>query len=260
MTYQPAFAPLGKLTYLGAGNKRQFVRPAGVPYPSDPTFRYCVDRVDSFSTRYRTDREIQKRKHQRRQFLDKISVDGDGCWIWLGTVDRSARCRPVFRGSWQGQPGTRVVGAFRWLVAEWFPDQLGHLDRWHGHTVAKCQKRACVRPQCRSAGYDQRLFPTRPPTRHLHLSRDTVAYIKRELATKRSVRALAAEVGCTRHAIYDIRKGKFHRDVPAAPPELQPSTVIDRVQTVTGRLRGPEAPPIQGLRPSSAPGRSERAK
>lgn len=148
-------------------------RPAGMPYPQDETYRFMVRNVDNFRTGFSTVSEIVRRRWRRRKFLELITVDGDGCWIWMGSA--SAAGTEFYRG--RGVPGSRWKGgkatAFRYLMEEWFAhlEPTLHPTRADGrpgakpYTVAQCGKGLCIRPQCRRAYFKGYAYERGPEVR-----------------------------------------------------------------------------------------------
>lgn len=103
--------------------------------PTDHGFEYLV------KTAYR--RYDVKANRQRRAWLDRVRVDDDGCWTWVGPV--SSRGFPRF--------GKEMRSAYTSMLRLWGVDADPGAYR-------RCMKRLCVRPSCMTVGISW--YPDRP--------------------------------------------------------------------------------------------------
>lgn len=231
-------------------------RPPGLPYPDDTTYRHIRTNVDNFPHGFRTEREIYQRRQKRRQFLDLISADEDGCWIWEGTMN-STRGVPVFWAKYRRFTGSGWIETapisghpFLWLMLEWFPNEILKLERAgngtiRGHnrrTVAICGKLRCIRPQCRRSG---RRAPVPAPRTGQHghpggakrtFTPDQVRLIRKRRQNGEKLSEIAADLGRPRETVSAVARGRAYAWVTEAPEgSLEPFTEVHG--TMGGRFQ-----------------------
>lgn len=220
---------------------RPWRRPEGVPYPSDPTFRFMVTNVDNFRHAYRTEREILKRMHQRRRFLNMITVDQDGCWVWLGPRNRANRNLPTFQATWAHGRPQRPGNPFLWLIQEWFPGEMERLRGVQYRSEATCGKTSCIRPQCRKAGYNHLLtIPVQDRPMKRSLTPDLVRWIRAERRQGRSYASLAAELKVDHMTVWRAGQGETYKWVEDEPegPENPAQRSLETFTGVSGTIGG----------------------
>lgn len=224
-------------------------RPPGLPYPTDATFRYLWSTADSVPGYFRTEREIYQRAAKRQQLLKMITVDNDGCWIWVGTINTNRGGTPVYRaryrefvkGAWLEPPHSRVGHPFLWLMLEWFPDEVLKLERareggarsLRRRTVATCGKILCIRPQCRVSGI-RTTNPARGADRWWHprsFTPDQVRMIRKKAKNGETLRQIADSMGRSYDTVRQVASRKHYRwveDDPEGPanPTQRPAGAL----------------------------------
>lgn len=144
------------------------------------------------------------------RFWQKVSVDADGCWLWLGALHDSG-----YGIMQRGRRGEGVVRAhrFSWEIHHGaIPADMSVLHR--------CDVRACVRPDHLFLGTkadNSRDMAEKNRWRNqTTLSERDVSVIKRDLRLGRVRRDIAATFGVTRDVIDNIAAGRCWARVPEA--------------------------------------------
>lgn len=249
MTYKPTYPPLGSNSYRGANRGNEVTRPAGTPYPSDPAYRYLVARVDKFPTAYLTTGEIQKLRVRRRRWLEMVTVDEDGCWIWIGPK-HSRSGYPIFSASTRRRPVSTAQSAFMWMLEQWIPDQVGNtkignrVGKDLRRTVARCRKILCVRPSCRQTGFDRQRHRADPRQRRTTraMTEEQVHEARRRFARGDRPIHIAEDFGVPAQAVRDLKRGTtwkwLETPLSSTEPAVDPQTLtLGRPEPQNGSQR-----------------------
>jgi len=165
--------------------------------------------------RYEHARTWEKRNRQRHNFVSRIQRKDDH-WIWSGqVVKRDGKQYPMFAYRIIGgqREHRRQIMAFRYLVAEFFPELTPRVPQ---RTAPTCGEELCINPWHRA-----NLMVTRQT---INAAQAREIYVRRNTATAPEV---AQEYGISSDQVLAIWRGRSWRAATGAPAHVPKRKVYD---------------------------------
>lgn len=87
----------------------------------------------------------KRRERKRATFRTKVTLTGDGCWVWSGGHAKgpNGKLYPIFSHYRASTPDNTTRAAFNWMMREWFPAVK---VRSYAQTENRCGTQLCINP------------------------------------------------------------------------------------------------------------------